>query len=340
MGEATSRLEPLLPLPFPLRRRAQDKPKVAVVIPVFNEDDVLRQTRVQVAEVLDTEDIDWSIVFVNDGSTDGTAALLESFYCDDPKVWYITLSRNFGHQAAVSAGLDHVRADAVVTMDGDLQHPPAVLPAMISAWRDGYDIVHTRKQSTEGLPLLHRVVGSASYWLVARVAQVPIIPHASDFRLVDARVISALAALPERNRLYRGLTSWVGFRQCVVPFVAERRAAGKSTYTILQRLNLVARQLFDFSSLPLHLGLILGGTAIVLSMLYLVFILLWYFFGQDAPPGWASLISVTLVLNSITLGFLGIIGAYVSRIYNEVRGRPSYIVSQVRDHGDGTDRNT
>jgi dolichol-phosphate mannosyltransferase len=129
----------------------------------------------------------------------------------------------------------------------------------------------------------------------------------------------------------------VGFRQCVVPFVAERRAAGKSSYTLLQRLNLVARQLFDFSSLPLHLGLILGGSAIVLSMLYLIFILLWYFFGESAPPGWASLISVTLVLNSITLGFLGIIGAYVSRIYNEVRGRPTYVVSQVRDHGDGAD---
>jgi polyisoprenyl-phosphate glycosyltransferase len=340
MADARSPLEPLLPLPFPLRRRAEGERKVTVVIPVFNEDDVLPQTRAQVSAVLAAQDIDWSIVFVNDGSTDGTAALLESFYCDDPRIAYITLSRNFGHQAAVSAGLDHVRAGAAVTMDADLQHPPHVIPAMIAAWREGYDVVHTRKQSTEGLPLVHRLVASASYWLVRRVAQVPIIAHASDFRLLDAKVLGALAALPERNRLYRGLASWVGFRQCVVPFVAERRAAGRSTYTILQRLNLVARQLFDFSSLPLHLGLIFGGTAIVLSMLYLVFILLWYFFGEDAPPGWASLISVTLVLNSITLGFLGIIGAYVSRIYNEVRGRPTYIVSHIRDHGDGADSGT
>lgn len=332
----TIRREPILPLPFPLKRRVETRAKIVVVIPVFNECDVLPQTYAEVSAVLNLQEVDWSILFVNDGSRDGTGSVLESLYRADKRVSYVVLSRNFGHQAALTAGLDHAHADAVITMDADLQHPSSLLPFMLAAWQQGFDIVHTKKTSTQGVSMFYRIFAKLSYALVTRVAQVAIVPHASDFRLMDSSVVTALAALPERNRLYRGLTSWVGFRQCILPFVAERRAAGKSTYTLIQRLNVVARQLFDFSSLPLHLGLALGATAIVLSMLYLMFIIFWYLFGESAPPGWASLISVTLLLNSITLFFLGIIGVYVSRIYNEVRGRPTYIVSRLRDRNTTT----
>lgn len=325
-----SRVEPLLPLPFPLERRRIARPALCVVVPVFNEEAVLPRTYGELARVLDQTEVEWSLLFVNDGSRDGTAGILEQLYRADRRVGYIMLSRNFGHQSALTAGFDHAEADIVISMDGDLQHPPALIKELVAAWRDGYDIVHTRKLDTEGLSMRRSVPTRAAYRLVSRVAQVRIIPNASDYRLLDRQAHEAVRGLPERIRLYRGLTPWIGFRQCVIPYVAAGRAAGTSQYNFRQLVNLFARALFDFSPLPLHLGLFLGGAAILLSVLYLSFILVWLMLGEEAPPGWASSISVTLLLNSISLAFMGIIGAYVARIYDEVRARPAYMLSRVR----------
>lgn len=333
-----SRPEPLLPLPLPLEARSAPPRHISVVIPAYNEEAVLTLTYETLRETLDGLSTRWSILFVNDGSRDTTSSVLAHLHRVDPRVGYILLSRNFGHQAALTAGLDHVDADVVITMDADLQHPPSMIPLLLQAWRDGYDVVHTKKLKTVGLSSWRAPTTRLAYDLITRVSEVDILPQASDFRLLDRQALDALRELPERGRLYRGLTPWVGFRQCVVPYVAQARAAGESQYGLRQLLNLFARALFDFSAAPLKVGLWLGGAAMLLSVLYLLFILLWLAVGETAPPGWASTVSVTLLLNSVTLSFLGIIGVYVARIYNEVRRRPTYLVGRMKTPAVSDDR--
>lgn len=328
---AVSGPEPLEPLPFPLEERAAPgRPRVCVVVPAFDEEAVLPQTSRALAASLDALDIEWSVLFVNDGSRDGSAGVLERLHREDPRFGYVLLSRNFGHQAALSAGLDYADGDAVVTMDADLQHPPEMLRALLGAWRRGFDVVHTRKVTTIGLSGWRRAVTRAAYSFITRVAGIRILPQASDYRLLDATALAALRSMPEVARLYRGLTSWVGFRQCVIPYVAAERAGGASHYSLRQLFTLAARSLFDFSDVFLHAALVVGTAGVLLSSLYLIFILSWVVVGRTVPPGWVSTISVTIVLNSILLFFVGILGVYVARIYREVRRRPTYIVSRVR----------
>jgi polyisoprenyl-phosphate glycosyltransferase len=325
-------IEPMLPLPFPLERRDVARPRVCIVLPVFNEEAVLEKTYQALKATLETLPIDWQLLFVNDGSRDGTAGVLEKLYRMDQRIAYVLLSRNFGHQAALTAGFDNADADVIVCMDADLQHPPELLPIFLEAWRQGYDVIHTRKLLTEGLPFLRRIVTDIAYAAIERVSQVKIIPNASDYRLLDREALDAVKNLPERTRLYRGLTPWVGFRQCVIPYVAAERAAGRSQYGIKQLFGLFARGLFDFSSAPLHVGLVLGGIAVGLSTLYFLFILVWLLVGEETPPGWASTVSVTMMLSSVSLLFSGIIGVYVARIYDEVRARPPYVSLRIRKH--------
>jgi glycosyltransferase involved in cell wall biosynthesis len=320
-------IEPVLPLPYPIERRTVPRARLCVVLPAFNEAEALPLTYAALREMLDTLDVGWRILFVNDGSGDNSAAVLHGLHRADDRVGYLLLARNFGHQAALTAGLDHADGDAVITMDADLQHPPSIIGDMLAAWREGYDVVHTRKLVTEGLSPAREVTTRMAYRLIQRVSRVMIIPHASDFRLMDRSVVEAMRGLPETNRLYRGLTPWLGFRQCVLPIMAAKRAAGHSQYGLRQLLSLFSKAFFDFSSAPLHLGLFLGGAAVGLSVLYLIFILAWIVFGTHTPPGWASTVSVTLLLNSISLAFSGIIGVYVARIYDQVRARPPYVVS-------------
>jgi glycosyltransferase involved in cell wall biosynthesis len=307
---------------------------MTVAIPVFDDEQVLEGTSARLSTALESLGVVWRVLFVNDGSRDGTARVLEAIHRGDPRFEYVVLSRNFGHQAALTAGLDHASGDVIVTMDADLQHPPELLRTLLDAWRQGYDVVHTRKTITVGLPRWRRMLTEIAYSLVARVAGIPIIPQGSDFRLLDARALAALRSLPEVARLHRGLALWVGFRQCVVPYTAAERAGGESRYSLRQLVTLFARALFDFSDAFLHAGLFVGSLGLLLSAVYIAFILTWLLFGRSTPPGWASSISVTMLLNSIVLFFLGILGVYVARIYREVRRRPAYIVSFIRRGGD------
>jgi polyisoprenyl-phosphate glycosyltransferase len=335
--EATEpRIEPLVPLPFSLEPRTLERPRLCIVLPVFNEEAVLEATHRRLVDVLSATATDWQLLFVNDGSRDRTGAVLEKLYREDDRVSYLLLTRNFGHQAALTAGFDHADADAVICMDADLQHPPELLPLFLDAWKQGYDVVHTRKVMTEGLPFFRKVATEIAYSAMERVSSVRLIRNASDFRLFDRGALEAVKQLPERTRLYRGLVPWVGFRQCVIPYVAADRAAGTSQYGFFQLLSLFARGLFDFSSAPLYAGLILGGLAVGVSALYFLFILGWMLLGERTPPGWASTVSVTLLLNSVSLAFSGIIGVYVARIYDEVRRRPPYVSMPIKKHDPGS----
>jgi dolichol-phosphate mannosyltransferase len=314
-------------LPFPLAART-GRARLRVVIPVYNEARVVELTVARLAAVLERLDVSWSVLFVNDGSVDDSLPVLESLAARDDRVSYLSLSRNFGHQAALAAGLDHADADLVVTMDGDLQHPPELIPVLVAAWRRGYDVVHTRKLSTEGLPLWRRLATKLAYAAISRVAEVEIIPEASDFRLLDRTALRALTALPEQHRLYRGLTPWIGFRQAVVPYEAGDRAQGESRYGLRQLLQLFARSFFDFSNAPLHVGIVMGGLTILVCFAYVVYTLAAYLTGHHVPHGYVTLIFLIVLLSSINLTFSGILGVYLARIYDEVRRRPTYVIGQ------------
>lgn len=323
--------EPLNPLPFPLERREVPvRPCLCIVIPVFNEAAVLERTSAKLIETLDTIQLDWTVLFVNDGSRDESARLMERLHERDPRLGYLLLSRNFGQQAAISAGLEYAKGDIVITMDADLQHPPHMLKALVDAWRQGFDVVHTRKLRTSGLSTWRGVQTRLAYALIRRVAGIRIIPQASDFRLVDAAALRALRHLPETRRLHRGLTVWIGFRQCVLPFEAPARAAGQSQYSFRQLVTLFARSVLDFSDTFLYLGLVVGGLALGLSGLLLMVMAVITIGGWNVPPAWMWSIAVTLFMNSVVLLFVGILGIYIARIYGEARRRPAYIVRLAR----------
>ena len=251
----------------------------------------------------------------------------------DDRVSYISLSRNFGHQSALAAGLDNAVGDVVITLDADLQHPPDVIPTLLEAWRQGYDIVHTRKVETAELGGLRRFLTRLAYGAIGATANVEFIAQASDFRLLDARAQQAIRELPERGRLYRGLSRWVGFRQAVVPFQAGRRAAGSPSYGFRQLASLFGRAFFDFSNVPLRAALVLGTVAILLCMAYLVFVLVAWIVGKAIPPGYVSLIFAFAFLSSVNLTMIGVLGVYIARIHEEVRARPTYLVAQSRVRG-------
>jgi dolichol-phosphate mannosyltransferase len=331
-----SAIAPLGAFPFPLVARTVARPRVCVIVPVYNEERSIEPLYERVKLALEPLDVAWSILFVNDGSTDGTIARLEALHAADEHVSYIGLSRNFGHQAALSAGLDHAEGDVLVTMDGDLQHPPETIATLLAGWREGYDVIHTKKTSTEDLGWLRNWTTRIAYRLIGAVASVPLIPQASDFRLLDVEARDAVAELPERARLYRGLTPWVGFRQGVLPYAAAARADGKSRYGIRQLVGLFGRAFFDFSAAPLHVALVVGGAAIVLCLGYIVFVLAAMAFGKSIPPGYVTQIVAVTFLSSINLFLIGVLSVYVSRIYDEVRHRPSYVVGRRRIHGRGT----
>lgn len=323
--------ETLGTLPLPLAPRPERRPTLTVVLPAYNEAESISKVCTELSAVLETLPVSWVLLFVNDGSVDDTLRALEAAHESDPRVGYLSLSRNFGHQAALKAGLDEADSEILVTMDADLQHPPELLPHLYAAWKTGYDVVHTRKTDTLDISPWRRAVTRLAYLAMSRISGTQVVPNASDFRLLDREAYTALRAFPETAPLYRGLTPWLGFRQCVLPYVAGRRVAGRSRYGLRQLAQLFTRAIFDFSDASLHVGLLLGAVTLILSLGYLAFILLWTTLGRSTPPGWTSSVAVTLVMNSMILTFLGIIGVYVARVYREVRRRPPYVIGRRRD---------
>src|SRR6266511_1518246 len=325
-------IEQLGPLPIPLEPRSAYT-TVVLVVPAHNEEDAIALAFAEISKVMDSLGVEWSIIFVNDGSRDATLDVLEELYERDERVSYISLSRNFGHQSALAAGLDHAVGDVVVTMDADLQHPPAVIPTLLQAWRQGYDVVHTRKVATADLGLIRRFVTRFAYGAIHAAASVEFVVQASDFRLLDAHAQQAIRELPERGRLYRGLARWGVFGAAVLPFHAARRVPGSPSYGFRQLASLFGRAFFDFSNVPLRAALVLGTAAIVLCAVYLVFVLVALIVGKAIPPGFVSLIFAFGFLSSVNLPMIGVLGVYISRIHEEVRARPTYVIARNRVRG-------
>jgi polyisoprenyl-phosphate glycosyltransferase len=309
---------------------------LAIVVPCYNEAAVIEPFYAELVRALEpVRNLDWRVHFVDDGSADGTLDGLNALARRDERVRVYSLSRNFGHQIALSAGLDVTRGYAVLMMDGDLQHPPSIVPSMIALWREGHDVVSAVRQETEGASWFKRATARAFYGLINRLGDTQIVPGAADFCLLSARAHDAVCSMPERHRFLRGLVSWIGFDRAYVPFQAPRRPAGESKYTTLKMVRLALDALFSFSAAPMRLASRLGLALFIPGALYVLYILIAYASGDQFVRGWGSLIGTLLIVGGIQLICIGIIGEYLARIFEEAKQRPLYFFKQVPDRTDG-----
>lgn len=268
------------------------------------------------------------VIFVDDGSKDGSAAYIAKAMQNDRHIKLIRLSRNFGHQIAVTAGLDAAVGHAVIIMDADLQDPPEVVLELIAKWKDGFDIVHAQRNRREGETLFKKASAKAFYRILNRITSTDIPQDVGDFRLVDAKVVDALRAMPERDRFLRGLFSWVGFKQTIVHYDRHERFAGKTKYTMLKMLKLATDGIVGFSDAPLRLALWFGVLVSIAALFYGGYVVLSALRSDELVPGWASTIVVLSFLSGVNLLISGIIGLYVGRIYTEVKQRPLYLIEE------------
>jgi dolichol-phosphate mannosyltransferase len=298
---------------------------LSVVAPMYEEEEIVGRFADRVAAALDG--VDYELILVDDGSKDRTAAAMSAAAAADPRVKVVALSRNFGHQPALTAGLDHARGDAVVMMDGDLQDPPEVIPQMLDHWRAGIDVVYAVRQQRLGETMFKRTSARWFYKLFRRLTRMDLPVESGDFRLMDRRALDVLLGMPERNRFLRGMTVWIGFTQAAVPFVRDERTTGVTKYPLRKMLRFSFDAITSFSSAPLQwatfLGFVFSGIAFLAIPLAIV-----ARYTNIYERGVPTTIVVVLLLGGIQLITVGIIGEYVGRIYDEVKHRPLYVVRE------------
>ena len=303
--------------------------RLSVAIPVHNEEAVLPELLRRLRAVLDqVPGGPHEMVFVDDGSMDGSFALLEEAAKQDPRIVAIGLSRNFGHQAALTAALDHVRGDAAVVMDGDLQDVPEVISQFVARYKEGYDVVYAQRVRRKE-PLLLRLCYFVFYRLMASLSDIQLPLDSGDFGLMSRRVIDEVRRMPEHHRYLRGMRSWVGFRQIGIPVERAERHSGRSKYGWLGLLKLAADGIFAFSIVPIRAAAVAGGFAMLLSLVYVLYALYAKVFLQKSPQGFTGLLVAVTFLSGMLLFFLGVIGEYVGRIYEETKARPQYIIETI-----------
>lgn len=303
--------------------------RYSVVIPVYNEEEVIHETYWRLKNVMDSTGESYELLFVNDGSRDRTAELILGIGEKDPSVTLIQFSRNFGHQVAITAGMDYAKGEAVIVIDADLQDPPELMLEMIAKWKEGYDVVYAKRSERKGESLFKRQTASIFYRVLKRMTEIDIPLDTGDFRLLDRKVCDEMKRLPEKNRYVRGLVSWVGFRQTAVEYVRDERYAGESKYPLKKMLKLSMDGITSFSSKPLKAAGIMGILIAAAGFIYLLVVLIEKWFTDVTVPGWSSLIALQILFSGCILMFLGVIGEYLGRIYDEVKQRPLYIVSSV-----------
>ncbi len=301
---------------------------LSVVVPVFNEHEALPELRARLTQALASLG-PYEIVIVDDGSTDSSWEVMCALAQEDRHLRLLRLSRNFGHQIAITAGLDAARGDAVVLMDADLQDPPELVPELVARWREGYDVVYAVRTEREGETRFKLWTASLFYKVIRRLARVDIPANAGDFRLLSRRAADALAGMPEQARFLRGMTSWIGFRQTGVTYRREARRTGETKYPTRKMLRFAADAITSFSSAPLRFVSRLGFIVVVFCVIYLVYTLYQRLFTNQTVPGWTSVIVLVLLIGGMQLLSLGIIGGYIARIFEEVKRRPLYLVGEV-----------
>jgi len=299
---------------------------LSLVIPLFNEEAVLPLLVDRLETVLRRLDCDTEVIFVDDGSRDGTLALVRQLAGRDPRYRGLSFSRNFGHQAAITAGLDVASGDAVVMMDADLQDPPEILARMVQLYREGYDVVSAQRVGRDGDGWWKRTTATAFYWIMRKTVDERIVPEVGDFRLLSGAVVRALRQFREQHRFMRGLIAWLGFREAVVPFERGPRAAGSTKYPTLKMAAFAWTAITSFSALPLRIGVLAGLSMTLLGVAYFVYALYRELIAHATVPGWTSLVFLQIFFSGATLLSIGLMGEYLARIYDESKRRPLYIV--------------
>lgn len=306
-------------------------PLLSVVAPVFNEEDGILEfyDRVKAAVRRLEPPVDHELVFVNDGSSDQSLDRLRKLAAEDPAVRIIDLSRNFGHQLAITSGIDFANGDAVVIIDSDLQDPPEVIADMVAQWRDGYKVVYGQRSARAGESGLKLLTAKWFYRLLDRISDTTLPVDSGDFRLMDRQVVAALRTLREENRYIRGLTAWVGFSQIAVPYERDPRYAGESKFTVRKMVRFASDAITSFSERPLRLATQIGLVVTMITLLLSTWIVIGRFVAPERSfPGFASLMVVILFIGGVQLLSIGLLGEYIGRIYRETKGRPLYIVAE------------
>lgn len=300
---------------------------LSVVVPCFNEEAVLAATHARLRAALDAIGMPWEILYVDDGSRDRTREILLSLAAGDDRVKVISLSRNFGHQIAVTAGLNHAAGAAVVLIDADLQDPPEVIGRMVEQWREGYDVAYGLRTERAGESRFKRWTAQLFYRLINRLSDVSIPLDVGDFRLLSRRAVDAFNAMPECDRFVRGMVAWVGFRQVAVPYARDKRHAGESKYPLRKMLRFALDGIISFSDAPARFATTVGFVSLAIAALVSLQVFVAYFFARDTVPGWTSTFLAITFLGGVQSLCIGILGEYIARIYREVKRRPLYLVA-------------
>lgn len=302
--------------------------KISFVVPVFNEEENIHEFHRRLTQVMAPLPYDYEILFIDDGSRDRTSLLIRELAEKDPHVQGYVFARNFGHQLALTCGLDQSTGDAVISMDGDLQHPPEMVPDLLKKWEEGYEIVQTVRKSTEDATWFKSITSRLYYKLINSMSEVRITPGGSDFRLMDRKAVDALNRFRERARFIRGMVNNLGFRYTTLEFVAPPRFAGHSKFSLRKMLRFALDGITAFSRVPLRLALYVGCIAGLGSILLIGHVIYVKYIVQDAVPGWTTLAAAEFFLGGVELIAIGIVGEYVGRIFDEVKQRPLYIIRE------------
>jgi len=307
------------------------KPTFSIIAPVYNEKDCLGTLVQRVGEVMDSTGEPWELVIVDDGSQDGSTDIIRRLAKEDKRVRAVIFARNFGHQVAVTAGMDYSRGDAVIIIDADLQDPPEVMLEMIQRWKEGYQVVYGVRSEREGETWFKKTTASLFYRMIARITDVKIPLDTGDFRLMDRSVVKVMNSMREKHRFLRGMSSWVGYRQIGVSYHRAARFAGETKYPLKKMLKLALNAVTSFSYFPLQMATYVGFISAGISIVAIPIVIIMRLTGSQAFFGQATTLLAVLFLGGVQLISLGILGEYIGRIYDEVKGRPLYIVSEAPD---------
>lgn len=302
--------------------------KISIIIPSFNEESNIEVILDALHDVMGKLKYSYNIVFVDDGSSDNSLEKLKRLSHNDDKLYFVELSRNFGHQNALKAGIDLVKdeSDAVITMDGDLQHPPDLLPNLIKKWEEGYEVVYTIREEDKSLSYFKKMSSKGFYHLMNKLSEVKFEPGTADFRLMDRKVVSVFSNFSENELFIRGIMNWIGFNQIALNYKPNPRFSGKSKYTISKMLRFAIQGITSFSTRPLHIAIFLGlGLSFFAFVFYIGYVLYSIYFGH-VISGWASVITTVVFFGGLNLTVLGIIGIYIGKLFIQSKSRPNYII--------------
>ena len=309
-----------------------DKTVYSVIVPLYNEELVINQSYKRLKEVMDSTNESYEIVFVNDGSKDRTREIAEEICSRDENIKLINFSRNFGHQAAITAGMDLALGDAIIVIDADLQDPPEVMLKMIEKWKEGYEVVYGKRLKREGETFFKKFTARVYYRLLRSMTTVDVPVDAGDFRLIDRKVCNTLIALPERNRYVRGLVSWVGYKQTYVEFIRQERFAGETKYPLKKMFKLACDGITALSYKPLIIAGNFGVLALLVGMILMFVDIMKAILNKSSVLNFTMIIGINMMMFGVVLGCIGIMGQYIGRIFDESKGRPIYIISSTTNY--------